>query len=193
MELNPDCSYPVLIHRAAGEFALKNDAAFRQRLTEVLDHKLAQIDYLSMEGILSLFSRLWKAVQTLDETDPLRERFLDVTIASGCAPDEIFDNLRELGEIQDGLSFFRCTLLQPLDERWPDWFGCMNEESEYKQYAVEWGVLAESEEAAASIALQWQKRSFPLPAKVTEVSCAGQDYRDRPGIVWQGARSNTGE
>ena len=189
LELNPECPYPVLVHRALAEFGLKNETGFRERLTEALDHKLVQIDYLTMGGMMSLFRVLWKSVRSLDDSDPLRQRFLDVMVASGAAPDEVFDEIREQIEIQEELKYFRCVVEQPLDERWPESIGCLNEETEFKRYSVEWGVLAESEEAAVQLVLQWQKRSFPIAPEVAEVNCAGEDYRDHPGIVWQGARS----
>ena len=55
-------------------------------------------------------------------------------------------------------------------------------------YITEWGVLAESEDAAREVALHLQARCYQLPAIVPEVMESEESYTDIPGAVWQAGR-----
>jgi hypothetical protein len=75
---------------------------------------------------------------------------------------------------------------QPLDERWPTWNGCLDGQSDWKEYVCTWGVLASDEEEAAKEVLDWQQQCYPLPAQIIECEPQEETYNDAPGVVWQG-------
>ena len=85
-----------------------------------------------------------------------------------------------------------CAVHQPLDERWRDAPGCLNEEGDWTAYRIPWGVLAPDEAEAGSTVLAWQARCYPLEAVVEDIQLQSEGYTDHPGVVWQGIRSAQG-
>lgn len=188
-ECNPDCPYHVAVHRAAAAGALGKRDDFRKRIAEVLATKMSEVEYLTPIGLCRLFGTLWKSAEAEIAADgKLRQALEDRVLAAGLAPNELFMPHREQDESPEGIHFYECVLLQPLDQRWAAWPGRLPHEEDWEQYIVRWGVLARSEEEAAKLALSWQKRSYPLAAEVLEVNLQIEDYPEPAGVVWQGFR-----
>lgn len=186
---NPECPFPVAVQRAVGTAGLGEVIPFREYLSAVLELPLVNIDYFTVSGVRNLLTSLWTATsELLPADDPLRRRLEDRVVAASLAPDELFDAVRQQGEASDGVGFYECLVRQPLDERWPQWPGCLAHEVEWPAYIAGWGVLARSEEEAAELVQAWQRRAFPLPAEVQQIQLQSEGYRERVGVVWQGVR-----
>ena len=184
-ELNPDCLFPVLVHRAAVAADTEKLAELQSLLQEILLTPLSSIDYLSLSGLEKVLATLWKASELLADDDPLREQVIDRLVASHLAPDRLFESYRAKGDTVEDLNLYRCLIEQPLDERWLSWHGRMAGEEELTSYRALWGVLAASSEEAAELVLEWQSRCFPLNAQIIEVELVDTDYTEQIGVVWQ--------
>jgi hypothetical protein len=91
-------------------------------------------------------------------------------LQAALAPEDVFDRVRQRGEKESGVSYYRCLVRQPLDERWPTWAGCLAGEEGWTDYTLVWGVLATDEDEAGRLVLEWQRRCYPLPATVEQYS-----------------------
>lgn len=173
--------------RAASNLALGKMEA-DEDLETFLDIALRDVDYLSPRGVEDTLVRVWRAcneyLASADICDELEARLL----GTGLMPDEYFDELRQQGRKKEGLHFYRCMLQQPLDERWEQSTFCMDGQSDWPFYLVEWGVLAEDEDEARERVLAFQGRCYHLPAEVIGIHESDEQYEDRPGVVWQGLR-----
>jgi hypothetical protein len=174
--------------RACAAAALKQMNPFREHVESVLKFQFSTIDYFTLQGLLSLSDRLWKAASCLPAEDELIVRLEQRLIEAGLAPDALFDKRRQAGDSTAPVRFYRCTLLQPLDDRWAVFAGCLHGRSEWTSYRCLWGVLARDEEEAQRLVLAQQAVCYPLPATVEEMEDLNQNYTDKPGIVWQGVR-----
>jgi tetratricopeptide (TPR) repeat protein len=190
---NPECPLPALMQRAAATAGLGQVEAFRELLAAVLEVRLSEVDYLTPLGFCNLFRRLWISADCLPQDDPLLTQLEDRMVAGGLAPNELFNDKRAGGTVEEEVNCYECDLLQPLDDRWTDWHGQLSGESDWGGYFVTWGVLAHSEEEAEKMALAWQSRAYPLPAVLNETRLSSEGYRDTTGVVWQGYRSGTEE
>ncbi|MCM2370136.1 tetratricopeptide repeat protein [Aporhodopirellula aestuarii] len=184
-ELNPECPFPVLVHRAAVAAGTGELDELRRLLGEVLAIPLASIDYLSISGIEKVLVRLWASTEALGEDDELRTQVSNRLLASSLAPDRLFEVQREKREPVEQVNFYRCVIKQPLDERWLTWPGRLAGEEELQCYQATWGVLARSDEEAAELASQWQSHCYPLDGEVVGVELVGEGYTERTGVVWQ--------
>ncbi|SIO23792.1 hypothetical protein SAMN05444166_3171 [Singulisphaera sp. GP187] len=180
----------VLILRACALSLLGRLEDFRNQLTEVMAVRLAGVDYLTHSGLVNLFSRLWDAAKVLPEEDSLRGVLVNRLLATGLAPNELFDGPRRANPTAEGLNFYGVVVVQPLDERWRDFDGCLAGEEEWTGYRIPWGVLASDEAEASRIALHWQAPCYPLEASLESVELRDEGYTDHPGMVWQGMRSS---
>jgi len=185
---NPDCGFAPAMHRASALGALGRTEEFRDALSGVLEVRLAELEYVSFRGLCRLFERLWKSADCLSADDPLCTQLEDRVLATGLAPDELFNAKRKAGEAVEGVNFYECVVHQPLDTRWATWPGCLADESDWTSYTVTWGVLARSEEEARELVLGWQSRCYPLPPTIHEVTAQAETYTDSSGVVWQGYR-----
>jgi tetratricopeptide (TPR) repeat protein len=185
---SPERPFPVTLLRACALGQLGQIERHRELLEQVLATRLAGVDYLTIAGLSVLLARLWKATACLPAEDPFRVTLAERLLVAGFAPDEIFEAVRELGEPRDGINYYRCVVLQPLDERWAQSPGCLTGQDKWQRYRILWGVLAPDEEEAAKLVLAWQARCYPLPATVEETELQDEGYKDRPGVVWQGMR-----
>src|SRR3546814_8309231 len=70
----------------------------------------------------------------------------------------LFAAERETREAVADVGFFEVVVEQPLDERWPEWPGCLAGEADWTSYTVTWGVLAASESEAHKFVEAWQAR-----------------------------------
>jgi hypothetical protein len=109
-------------------------------------------------------------------------------LVTGLAPEETFAARRLAGQETANVQYYRCTLVQPLEDRWPDFPGCLHGQSAWTSYRCLWGVIAPNEDEARRMALAQQAECFDLKASVAEVEDLGQTFNDKPGVVWQGAR-----
>ncbi|MGP0066837.1 MAG: tetratricopeptide repeat protein [Isosphaeraceae bacterium] len=179
----------LLILRACASSGLGRQEDFRTQLGEILAIRLAEVNYLTHHGLLKLFGRLWNAIGILGD-DPLVDRLTDRLLVTGLAPNELFGPHRKANPKAEGVKFFVCNLLQPLDDRWRESPGCLYNEGDWTSYRIAWGALASDEAEAGRTALAWQARGNPLDAVVEDVVLQGEGYTDHPGIVWQGLRSS---
>ncbi len=183
---SPEHRLPVAILRAWA-FSLHGD---QPRLTEQLGHALAEplsrVDYLTEAGLARLFDRLYRAACGLSSPTGQRDEVERLLIATGLAPEALFEADRAKRDSIDDLGFFVAVVHQPLGPDWPTSSGCLAGQSEWTAYRAAWGVLARDEEEAGAIALAWQARIGSLPPQLVEVQSQGGSYRDAPGVVWQG-------
>ncbi len=168
---DPDKPFPVEILRACATAALGRTERFREHT-----------------GLASLYGRLWKAAATLPEEDPLRRSLYRRLLQTGLAPEDVFDVVRQQAEQSANVNYYRCMARQPLDERWPESHGCLSGQDKWSGYRMVWGVLAHDEEAAGRYVLEWQGQCYPLPASIEECELEDDGYKDKCGVVWQGAR-----
>lgn len=194
LENNPECPFPSSVHRVAAYGKLARLDEFRSGLDALASFRLADIDYLSRQGLGALAKLLWNAgLEKLSEDDPQRVEWRTRLIALGLAPDEIFRGDRMKGEPVEGVGFYICMLRQPLDDDWNDSPVRLPWEADWKAYDVNWGVLARSEVEAKSAALAQQRVAHRLEAEVREVRLEDEGYTDRVGVVWQGFREEAVE
>ena len=185
---SPDRPFGTEILRACVASALEQPERFRKHLESVLSLKWSTIDYFSLGGIANLSLRLWNAAECVPADDALRLRLEKHLILAGMAPDTLFETRRQAGPAAQDVKHFRCTLLQPLDKRWQASQGCLHGQESWPAYQCQWGVLASDEEAAARIVLAQQVECYGLKATVENVEDMEQEFKDKPGIVWQGRR-----
>ncbi|HEU5116885.1 MAG TPA: tetratricopeptide repeat protein, partial [Isosphaeraceae bacterium] len=157
-------------------------------LDRVLEIRLSEVETLTRTGLVRLFDRLWKSVQVLPEDQPSRQRLAALLLQTGLAPNEFFTPFREAEPEQTDLTFYVCTVRQPLDDRWPQFVGCLASETSWPAYDITWGVLAADEEDAAQRVLRWQSRCYPIDAEILDISARQDGFEERPGVVWQGFR-----
>jgi tetratricopeptide (TPR) repeat protein len=190
-ELNPSSPFPVLVQRAAIAAGTEQMAELRPLLTEVLALPLSSIDYMTPSGIAKVLAILWQSASALPSDDPLRGLVIERLVSSSLAPDALFEQHRVGGEPLENVNFYRCTIEQPLDERWLSWPGRLVGEEELTSYQATWGVLARSESEAATCVMEWQTKCFPLDASVTEMELVAEGYTDHVGVVWQRFRASS--
>lgn len=187
--LAPENRLPREVLRACVHAQLDNVDMFRDHLRQVLAIPLVKVDYLTITGLASLFERLWKPAGMLPEDDPLKATLIERMLTAGLAPEQFFEDVRESGESVENVNFYRCIAHQPLDDDWPLFQGCLAGQEEWTSYQIAYGVLARDDEEAAQFVLNWQSQCYPqLPAVLASWELEGEGFRDRCGVVWQGAR-----
>jgi tetratricopeptide (TPR) repeat protein len=179
----------LMILRACAAGALAQTDTLRDHLADVLQVRLAEVDYISHQGLVHLFGRLWLAAAALAGDDALRSGLEDRLLCSGLAPNALFEGPRRANPSADGLGYYICTVRQDLDDRWREWPGCLANEGDWTSYSITWGVLAPDEAEAGRTALAWQARCYTHGAVVEDVRLEQNGYSDHPGIVWQGIRT----
>lgn len=190
---NPDQRLHVEILRACVAAAAGEAESLRTLLASILDMPLRSVDYLTLTGLCRLFEKLWRAARLLPDEDDLKVRLDDRLLCAGLAPDEFFDIRRSNQPAEEGVNFYRCTALQPLDAHWLTFAGCHAGQESWKRYHAEWGVLATDEEQAAKLLLEWQSRCYRTPPEVEQIDLEQEGFHDRPGVVWQGFRWGEGD
>jgi tetratricopeptide (TPR) repeat protein len=191
-KLNPDSEHGVLLQHASARAMQGDSKEFREDLQRVLDTSLSEITTLTRNGLLQLFKLLWKSVsRTLPQGEPLRHALEQKLLSACLAPDELFEVTR-LGnketESEQSVRYFQIYLNQSLEGDWEDSSGCLAAEREWTQFTILWRVLAEDQTQAEQFALDWQGKSFQIPATVEYVEQGDQEFLDYPGVVGQGPR-----
>ncbi|MFN9721546.1 MAG: tetratricopeptide repeat protein [Planctomycetota bacterium] len=178
------------VMRAAIQGRQGNAKGAQVHINTVMDTSLSQVDYLSPNGLTELLQRLQlvavEALHDLALADQIDLRLL----RSGLMPDPWFQHHRDDPNARpvENVRLFRCLVLQPVDSEWEADSDRLFDQAGWTSYLAEWGVLADSEESARELVLQWQARCYHLPAEVQEVVEGEESYTDIPGIVWQGGR-----
>jgi tetratricopeptide (TPR) repeat protein len=190
---NPTAVVPITVLRACAAAGLNDVDDLRRRLAEVLAAKLSTMTDLTFHGLVRLSERLWQAAKTLPDDEPLRQALIARLLETGLAPNDLFDAPRRANPKREGLNFYVCTVVQPLDDSWADSHARLDGESDWTSYRLPWGVLAPGEAEAEERVLGWQARCYPLPAHVEETEQRDDGYADHPGVVWQGQREGITE
>ncbi len=176
------------ILRACAASALGNLTDLRRHLRHACHIRLADVDYLSLEGLLQLFGKLYEASHRLPPEAPERAGLESLMLAAGLAPDRFFLDQRRKNPPRGGLGFYVFRLRQPLDQRWRTFEGCCAGQENWQAYVASWGVLASGVAEAEKTALDWQARCYALPAEVLDFTLQYEGCDDSPGVVWQGPR-----
>jgi hypothetical protein len=183
----PENTFGTQVLRACATSALDQPDKFRAHLETLFEFKWWTVDYFTFTGMQSLCERLWNASACLPETDATRLRLLDRLLSAGLAPDKFFEQKRTEIDQEEPVSYYRCVLSQPLDNKWVDFEGRLNGQENWTNYRCLWGILAPDEEAASRMAIVEQSKCYHLPAKIEELECLG-NFNDTPGPLWQGIR-----
>ena len=159
-------------------------------LTTVMSTPLFEVDFLPLAGISELLLRLYLVAQEVLEDAALVARVESRLLRSGLMPDSWFQWQREsgAGKSIENVRLYRCLVHQPLDETWNEDPERLSGQENWKTYITEWGVLAESEDAAREMAIHFQAKCYQLPALVQEILESEDTYMDVPGAVWQSGR-----
>ena len=185
---NSERPFGTEILRGCAAAALGRREQLREHFECVLAVAWSTIDYFTLQGLTSLFARLWQAAACLPDGDEQFARLEHRLIAAGLAPDALFERRRLAGDTTASVCYYRCVLRQPLDDRWAASPGCLHGQSSWSAYRCLWGILAQDAEEAERLALAQQAECYSLPATVETVEDLKQQYTDKPGIVWQGVR-----
>jgi tetratricopeptide (TPR) repeat protein len=180
---------PTALHvhavRAGVAAGLDDLIALRNHIQQAVTPPLGLVNYLSREGVVGCFTRLWKAAGKLPIEDPARQQLQARLLISGLTPAQFWDQQRMSQEKVKGLRHFWCDLHQPLDSQWT-YHGAMPGEENWKAYTIRYGVLAMGETQAIQHALHWQSHSANLPAKLIAININEGIYTDIPGVTERG-------
>ena len=155
----------------------------------ILGVPLREVDDLTPLGIEKNLRQLWQVVKDyLPADDPLQSELVARLFQAGMVPDDFFEEERARRPITEGLTYYECAVEQPLDDDWPKHPACLVHQVNWREYYASWGVLARNEEEAEHYVIQAQQRCYPLPPTLMSCEETEVGFRDRPGVVWQGAR-----
>lgn len=191
-ELVGEPALHLFVIRGCALAALNEIDAAQQEFEAALATPLSTVDYLSAPGITSLLIRALESSKKYLSDKAFETRFEDRLLESYLAPEEYFQEIRERQQPAD-VTFYQVLIRQPLDENWMTFAGRLAHEDEADSYLGSWGVLAEDDEAAQRLVLEWQRRCYPLEAEVVEISGNDDSFNESPGIVWQGQRMFAGD
>jgi len=176
--------------RAVSKARLGDLTGMQPHLETAMNTPLLEVDFLSPTGITELLQRLATVADEVLQDQSLVSRLESRLLRSGLMPDAWFQWQRESKDMKpiEKIRLYRCLLLQPLDESWKTDPDRLSDQGDWTAYLTEWAVLAESEEAAREIVLEYQARCANLPGEIQEVLEGDETYTDIPGPVWQGGR-----
>lgn len=163
----------------------------RSELEEFLKLRFIDVDYLSLHGLVRLAETLCDTIQDWPETDPLRQRTVLKLLRAGLISDDYLLTIRENRPETGAVKFFRVQLRQPLDESWRHSEGCLAGQEDWDEYLIDWGVLAKTEEDAVRYVLELQNECESATAEVVQIDSGDDNFRERPGVVWQGYRRHS--
>jgi tetratricopeptide (TPR) repeat protein len=176
--------------RGVAKARLGDESTARSHLTMVMDTPLFEIDFLSSAGIAELLQRLCVVAEEVFKDVALLVRLESRLLRSGLMPDSWFQRQRDAKEQKpvENVRLYRCLIHQPLDETWETDPDRLSGQENWTVYITEWGVLAETEDAAREVATRYQALCYHLPALVPEVFESEEKFTDVPGAVWQAGR-----
>lgn len=185
-DFSPPGDFHLLVLKVCNLLCLERGAEARDAFKEVLAIPFRSVEYFSLNQLMRTVGLLWttatKSSAGTEELQQLEHHML----AAGLLPDEYFDQQREEKDTEEAVLHYLVQIHQPLDEEWQNSPGCLNGQENWTDYDAEWGVLAQDEEQAINAVLAYQSRCYQLPVEIVHVQTDEQEYRDRPGVVWQG-------
>lgn len=166
----------------------------REIVRAILEVPLREVEDLTPLGIEKILRQLWRVVRDhLPADDPLQSELVERLFQAGMVPDDYFEEERARRPVTEGLTYYECAVEQPLDDDWPKHRACLAHQVDWREYYASWGVLARNEEEAEHYVIQAQQRCYALPPTLMSCEEAEAGFRDRPGVVWQGARESPDE
>lgn len=159
-------------------------------LQAVIDTKPKTIDFLTLRGIAEIYEVCWKTATLELADEPIVSQLEDRLLQTGLMPDLFFESKMEENPDGEYSNHYRVTVRQMLDENWKDSFCCLSGQEDWDHYMVQWGILAHDADEASALALQWQKKCYPLLAEIVDVELETEGYVDAPAVCWQGFRWN---
>lgn len=176
--------------RAVAKIRLGDISGAQSHLRIALETPLFEVDFLSATGIGELLQRLTTVAEDVLNDEAMVARLESRLLRSGLMPDSWFQWQRENSgqKAVENVRLYRCLVYQQLDETWKSDPDRLSDQEGWIAYLTEWGVLADTEDAAREMALKEQSRCYELPAIVQEVLESDEAYTDIPGTVWQAAR-----
>jgi tetratricopeptide (TPR) repeat protein len=162
----------------------------RPRLENVLATPLAAFPFLSPLGMLELWERFRVVARDVLADERLAARVETRQLRSGLMPEHWFEGLRDESpeETAEEVFLFRCLVRQPLNGTWAEDLDRLPHQEGWTGYVAEWGVLAETEEDALSRGVGMQSQCHELPPEGLRAERDQGPFKDKPGVVWQGAR-----
>lgn len=154
-----------------------------------LNQSLLDADALTMGGIFSALDRLWRASRLIPDGKALQRRIEIRLLQTGVAPEEYFSSRRAHEKPKD-LFLYHVTIVQPLDADWPEFQGCLPEQTDWSSYFGHWGVLATTASEAEEYALEMQRLCYSIEPEIVETSKDEEPLHDRPGVAFQGFRAS---
>lgn len=193
-EFNPPGLFQIQVLETCNLISLQRNDEAESVFEKILATPLLSVDYLTQSQLIRMLGQLWTTTTTTWPMDhPLRIKLEHLMLCAGLSTDEYFDEIRSQVETEETVFHYQVQTHQPLDESWPESLGCLAGQSSWTDYEGEWGVLAKTEEQAINLVLEYQSRCGNLPAEIVDVQTDEQEYRDRPGVVWQGIHWSNGD
>lgn len=187
-QFDPPGDYHLQVLTACALAGKGDHTRASEAIQHLLEMRLVDVDYLSMNGISRNLNRLCFAVAEWPADDPIRVALMQRMLETGLMPDAYFEELREHEPEEKEVNFYRVRVNQPTGENWRAHAGCLPGQTEWTGYNIEYGVLAKTEEEAGQRVLAVHHSGLDDPAEVIDVEIAGENFEDRPGVVWQGFR-----
>lgn len=191
LKYNPPGQMHLHVIRVCALDQLGRTNEARSELEEFLKLRFVDVDYLSLHGLVRLAETLCDTIQEWTESDPLRRRTVLRLLKAGLISDDYLQTIREKRTESGGVKFFRVQVRQPLDESWPHSEGCLSGQQDWDEYLIDWGVLAKTEEDAVRYVMELQNECESAAAEVVQIDAGEENFRERPGVVWQGYRRHS--
>ncbi|XZE45414.1 tetratricopeptide repeat protein [Pirellulaceae bacterium SH467] len=164
----------------------------RHSITHGLSRSLVSSDALTHGGISSAMDRLWRAAKLIPNARDLQQHVETRLLQCGMTPEDYFAERRSHEKPRD-LQLFHVSVLQPLDDQWESFPGCLPEQADWTGYVAHWGVLADDSEQAAALALDAQRLCYSIEPEIMDVTPDEEPLHDRPGVAFQGYRASADE
>ncbi|XZE34205.1 tetratricopeptide repeat protein [Pirellulaceae bacterium SH501] len=178
--------------QAEAHAILGNFDKARQCIQNGLSKSLVSSDALTQGGISSAMDRLWRAAKLIPTATDLQKRVEERLLQCGMAPEDYFAERRSHEKPRD-LQLFHVSVLQPLDDEWEEFPGCLPEQADWTGYVAHWGILADDAEQAAALALEAQRQCYSIEPEIMDVTPDEEPLHDRPGVAFQGYRASADE
>jgi hypothetical protein len=165
----------------------KESEEVQKLLENALNYDLKTIEYLTKPGLYRAIHRFYEASTSFPQDDPLRKQWEKRLLALGMASEDFFHTAYRSHEdsIKMSVNYYVCTLLQNLDEHWPNSPSCLAGQEKWKAFKIQYGVLATDENTARTSVFFWHQQIWPHGTEVLEILCKETDFTDVPGVLWQ--------